>query len=87
MSEEKEVLLCIRNQHMASFSGNKEFFDLVNKIEDLKVKITIKKKSIVDIKDKFEKIDIEENKPTGINLKNSSVGEPSKIHVDELKDS
>ena len=75
-----------KNEHMASFSGNKEFFDLVNKIEDLKVKITIKKKSIVDIKDKFEKIDIEENKPTGINLKNSSVGEPSKIHVDELKD-
>ena len=64
---------------MASFSGNKEFFDLVNKIEDLKVKITTKKKHIVDIKDKFEKIDIEENKPTGIDVKNSQLKGPQKF--------
>ena len=61
-----------KNEHMASFSGNKEFFNLVNKIEDLKVKIKIKKKDIIDIKDKFESIDIVEDKNTEIDVKNSS---------------
>ena len=32
-----------KNEHMASFSGNKDFFNLVNKIEDLKMKIEMKR--------------------------------------------
>ena len=57
-------------EHIASFSGNKEFFDLVNTIEDLKVKIQAKKKDIINIKDKFESIDIDFGKPTEIDFKN-----------------
>ena len=64
-------------EHIASFSGNKEFFDLVNTIEDLKVKIQAKKKDIINIKDKFESIDIDFGKPTEIDFKNSSIEESS----------
>ena len=76
-----------KNEHMASFSGNKEFFDLVNKIEDVKAKIKTKENHIIDIKDRFETIDIEENKSTEIDVKNSSIEDPSKIHESQLKDS
>ena len=69
-----------KNEHMASFSGNKEFFDLVNKIEDLKVKIKTKKKDIIDIKDKFESIDIDVDKQTEIDVKNSSIENPIKTN-------
>ena len=76
-----------KNEHMASFSGNKEFFDLVNKIEDVKVKIKTKEKHIIDIKDRFEGIDVAENELTGTDIKNSSTKEPSKIHESKLKNS
>ena len=71
---------------MASFSGNKEFFDLVNKIEDLKVKIKTKKKDIIDIKDKFESIDIVEDKQTEIDVKNYSIDDSSKTNHEKSKD-
>ena len=61
-----------KNEHMASFSGNKEFFDLVSKIEDLKFKIKTKEKYITDIKDKFERIDFEAKKPSELDVQNSS---------------
>ena len=69
-----------KNEHIASFSGNKEFFDLVNKIEDLKVKIKNKKERYNDIKDKFESIDIEVEKQTEIDVKTSSIEESTKTH-------
>ncbi len=75
-----------KNEHMASFSGNKEFFDLVNKIEEVKVKIKTKEKHIIDIKDRFESIDIEDRKSTGVDVKKSLNEEPSKFHDSKLKD-
>ena len=75
-----------KNEHMASFSGNKEFFDLVNKIEEVKVKVKTKEKHIIDIKDRFESIDIEDRKSTGVDVKKSLNEEPSKIHDSKLKD-
>ena len=47
---------------MASFSGNKDFFNLVSKIENLKVKIKMKEKDIDDIKEKFDDSDVEKIK-------------------------
>ena len=51
-----------KTEHMASFSGNKDFFNLVNKIEDLKVRIKMKEKDIDDIKEKFDDPDVEKDK-------------------------
>ena len=76
-----------KNEHMASFSGNKDFFDLVNRIEDLKVQIKTKKNNISDIKDKFDSIDAGESKSTEIDAKNSSFEETSKNHESKLKGS
>ena len=67
-----------KNEHMASFSGNKEFFDLVNKIENLKVKTKTKKEAIIEIKDKFENIDNELKQPTKLDVKSSPIEESSK---------
>ena len=76
-----------KNEHMASFSGNKEFFDYVNKIEDLKVKIKTKEKHITDIKDKFESIDSEAGKPSEVNVKNASIKESEGTLNNKLKNS
>ena len=54
-----------KTEHMASFSGNKDFFKLVNKIEELKAEIEIKENDIGDIKEKFDDSDAEENNITG----------------------
>ena len=54
-----------KTEHMASFSGNKDFFKLVNKIEELKAQIEIKENDIGDIKEKFDDSDVEENNITG----------------------
>ena len=61
-------------------------FDLVNKIEEVKVKVKTKEKHIIDIKDRFESIDIEDRKSTGVDVKKSLNEEPSKIHDSKLKD-
>ena len=55
-----------KTEHMASFSGNKDFFKLVNKIEDLRAKIEMKENDISDIKEKFDDLNVEENNLTGI---------------------
>lgn len=76
-----------KNEHTASFSGNKEFFDFVNKIENLKVKIKAKEKDILEIKDKFEGYDIEQSKPTVMDSKNSSNDvSSSKNYVNQISD-
>tara|TARA_B100001027_G_C16091198_1_gene251804 strand:+ start:126 stop:563 length:438 start_codon:yes stop_codon:yes gene_type:complete len=75
-----------KNEHMASFSGNKEFFDLVNKIEEVKVKVKTKEKHIIDIKDRFESIDIEDRKSTGVDVEKSLNKGASKINESKLKD-
>ena len=69
-----------KNEHMASFSGNKDFFNLVNKIEDLKIKIKMKEKDINNIKEKFDEPDIEEDKKTSIEIESSLIDESSEIH-------
>tara|TARA_B100001248_G_scaffold261377_1_gene252361 strand:- start:2591 stop:3028 length:438 start_codon:yes stop_codon:yes gene_type:complete len=75
-----------KNEHMASFSGNKEFFELVNKIEDLKVKIKTKKKEIIEIKDKFDSIDIDVNNQTEIDVKNSSIVDSDNTNHEKSED-
>ena len=55
-----------KTEHMASFSGNKDFFKLVDKIEELKAEIEIKENDIGDIKEKFDDSDVEENDIAGI---------------------
>jgi len=60
----KLAYLHTKNEHMATFSGNKDFFDLVNKIEDLKIKIGIKEKEINDIKEEYGVIDSLDDKKT-----------------------
>ena len=42
-----------KEDHMATFSGNKDFFDLVNKIGIIKEKIVEKENSIDDIKSEY----------------------------------
>ena len=69
-----------KNEHMASFSGNKDFFSLVNKIEDLKTKIKMKEKDIDDIKEKFVDPDVEKNKIEGIVSESSDVEKSSEVH-------
>ena len=73
-----------KNEHMASFSGNKDFFDLVNKIEDLKIKIKLKEKEISDIKEKFDVLDIEETNTTKIEDESSVIEESSEINDDQV---
>ena len=69
-----------KNEHMASFSGNKDFFSLVNQIEDLKIKIKMKEKDIDVIKEKFDDPDVEKNKIESILSENSVVEESSEVH-------
>mgnify|MGYP001268187205 FL=1 len=66
-----------KNEHMASFSGNKDFFKLVNKIEDLKIEIKMKQKNINDIKEKFDLPDLKQEKATKIDDEGSAVEQPS----------
>ena len=73
-----------KTEHMASFSGNKDFFSLVNKIEDLKAKIKMKEKDIDDIKEKFLDPDVEENKIESI-VSESSVEEKSSEEYDSQR--
>jgi hypothetical protein len=42
-----------KNEHMATFSGNKDFFNLLNKIDELKVEIEKKEKEINKIKEEY----------------------------------
>ncbi len=43
-----------KNDHMATFSGNKDFFELVSKIEDIKIKVNSKESQIVVIKKDYD---------------------------------
>ena len=69
-----------KTEHMASFSGNKDFFKLVNKIEELKAEIKIKENDIGDIKEKFDDSDVEENNITGIINESPVVEKPLDIN-------
>ena len=59
-----------KNDHMATFSGNKYFFDLVNKIEDLKLRVNAKESQIVAIKKDFD-IDQDHNDENKNNTENN----------------
>ena len=73
-----------KNDHMASFSGNKDFFKLVNKIEDLKVKIEIKEKDINDIKEKSDQPDIREDELKSAKTENSLVEDSSEMYESQV---
>ena len=72
-----------KNEHMASFSGNKDFFSLVNKIEDLKIKIEMKEKDINDIKEKFDVQDIEADKIASIENESSKTKDSYEMHENQ----
>ena len=82
----KLVFKHTKTEHMASFSGNKDFFKLVNKIEDLKVKIEIKKNDIGEIKEKFEDSVFEETNITGTTNKNPVVEKPFDVNSNQESD-
>ena len=69
-----------KTEHMASFSGNKDFFNLVNKIEDLRAEIEMKENNIDDIKEKFVDIDGDANNITGIKSESPVVEKFSEIN-------
>ena len=69
-----------KTEHMASFSGNKDFFNLVNKIEDLRAEIEMKENNIDDIKEKFVDIDGDGNNITGIKSESPVVEKFSEIN-------
>ena len=73
-----------KNEHMASFSGNKDFFKLVNKIEDLKIKIEMKERDINEIKEKFDDPYIEENGITRAEGDNPAVEKQSEGHDNQV---
>jgi len=73
-----------KNEHMASFSGNKDFFKLVNKIEDLKIKIEMKEKDINEIKEKFDEPDIEKNNITSDEGDNPVIEKSSERHDNQV---
>jgi len=50
-----------KEDHMATFSGNTEFFEIVSKVESIKEKIKLKKDEIEEIKLEY---DIDENDMT-----------------------
>ena len=50
-----------KEDHMATFSGNTEFFEIVSKVENIKEKIKLKKDEIEKIKLEY---DIDENEMT-----------------------
>ena len=79
----KLVFKHTKTEHMASFSGNKDFFKLVNKIEDLKVKIEMKKNDIGDIKEKFDDPGVEENNITGSISENPVVEKPFDVNTNQ----
>jgi len=60
-----------KNDHMATFSGNKYFFDLVNKIEGLKLKVNAKESQISEIKKDYD-VDQEDNDENKIDTENIS---------------
>ena len=56
-----------KNDHMATFSGNTDFFELINKIDLIKEKITLKKNNIEKIKLEYG---INEHEIDNIDLEN-----------------
>ena len=64
-----------KNEHMATFSGNKDFFNLVNKIQELKIKIEIKEKEINEIKEEYGVIDSYNDKNIIEDIGDVSAGE------------
>ena len=67
-----------KNEHMAAFSGNKDFFNLVNTIEETKIKIEIKEKEINEIKEEYGVIDSYNDKNIIEDIGDVSAGEQTK---------
>ena len=65
-----------KNDHMATFSGNTDFFELINKIDLIKEKITLKKNNIEKIKLEYG---INEHEIDNIGLENQENTSTSKF--------
>ena len=72
-----------KNEHIAAFSGNKDFFNLVNKIEELKMKIEVKEKEINDIKEEYGVIDSDNDKNIIEDIDDVSAGEQTAQNFDD----
>ena len=49
----KLAYLSTKEDHMATFSGNKDFFDIVTKVDEIKNKINLKESEIESIKKEY----------------------------------
>ena len=63
--------------------NEKEIFDLVNKIENLKTKIKMKNKDISNIKEEFEDLGIEGDKPVKMAIEKSLIDRSSDNNVEK----
>jgi len=61
-----------KNDHMATFSGNKDFFKLVNSIEDAKKRIDLKEEEITTIKKEYGITDTFDQETTDQDVDNLS---------------
>ena len=74
-----------KNDHMATFSGNSDFFELINKIDLIKDKITLKKNNIEKIKLEYGINEHEiENIDSELKENISSPNFDSKTNTDDL---
>ena len=70
-----------KEDHMATFSGNKDFFNLVNEIGTIKEKIVEKENSINDIKEEYgiEQDQIEKDIPIPNDVENHNISDKQEL--------
>ncbi len=70
-----------KEDHMATFSGNKDFFNLVNEIGTIKEKIVEKENSINDIKEEYgiEQDQIEKDIPIPNDVENHDISDKQEL--------
>ena len=73
-----------KKDHMATFSGNKDFFNFVNEIETLRERILKKENSIDEIKKEYG-IDDEQDEKNILTTPNTKITDPPNIsELDEV---
>lgn len=70
-----------KEDHMATFSGNKDFFNLVNEIGTIKEKIVEKENSINDIKEEYgiEQDQVEKDIPIPNDVENHDISDKQEL--------
>ena len=70
-----------KEDHMATFSGNKDFFDLVNEIGTIKEKIVEKEDSINEIKKEYgiEQDQVEKDIPIPSDVENHEISDKQEL--------